>query len=184
MIGHGNDKAGKARAPLRQGHVEGSRCTRETRVRYPWAAFRADQPSAPPGSSAEAKIERMMADPETIYNWRRLDDRITTSGQPIELQLGSRDRCVAPVARREACTRTALPAGSTTHWSRAMSLPHAPAIPQRGGRRLLPPCRPQCCSAAPRVDAASQSPRPASADASRRVRVPVPARPRSPTRAD
>ena len=22
-----------------------------------------------------------MADPETIYNWRRLDDRITTSGQ-------------------------------------------------------------------------------------------------------
>src|SRR3984893_16969388 len=25
-----------------------------------------------------------MADPETIYNWRRLDDRITTSGQPTE----------------------------------------------------------------------------------------------------
>jgi protein tyrosine phosphatase (PTP) superfamily phosphohydrolase (DUF442 family) len=28
-----------------------------------------------------------MADPQTIYNWRRLDDRITTSGQPTEPQL-------------------------------------------------------------------------------------------------
>jgi uncharacterized protein (TIGR01244 family) len=28
-----------------------------------------------------------MADPEMIYNWRRLDDRITTSGQPTESQL-------------------------------------------------------------------------------------------------
>src|ERR1700739_3374784 len=28
-----------------------------------------------------------MGDPETIYNWRRLDDRITTSGQPTEQQL-------------------------------------------------------------------------------------------------
>jgi uncharacterized protein (TIGR01244 family) len=28
-----------------------------------------------------------MTDPETIYNWRRLDDRITTSGQPTEEQL-------------------------------------------------------------------------------------------------
>jgi protein tyrosine phosphatase (PTP) superfamily phosphohydrolase (DUF442 family) len=28
-----------------------------------------------------------MTDPETIYNWRRLDDRITTSGQPTEPQL-------------------------------------------------------------------------------------------------
>jgi protein tyrosine phosphatase (PTP) superfamily phosphohydrolase (DUF442 family) len=28
-----------------------------------------------------------MADPETIYHWRRLDDRITTSGQPTERQL-------------------------------------------------------------------------------------------------
>jgi len=27
-----------------------------------------------------------MADPEAIYNWRRLDDRITTSGQPTEKQ--------------------------------------------------------------------------------------------------
>ena len=29
-----------------------------------------------------------MVDPETIYNWHRLDDRITTSGQPTEQQLG------------------------------------------------------------------------------------------------
>jgi protein tyrosine phosphatase (PTP) superfamily phosphohydrolase (DUF442 family) len=28
-----------------------------------------------------------MADPDAIYNWRRLNDRITTSGQPTELQL-------------------------------------------------------------------------------------------------
>ena len=28
-----------------------------------------------------------MPDPEAIYNWRRLDDRITTSGQPTEPQL-------------------------------------------------------------------------------------------------
>lgn len=28
-----------------------------------------------------------MADPEYIYHWRRLDDRITTSGQPTEAQL-------------------------------------------------------------------------------------------------
>ena len=28
-----------------------------------------------------------MADPEAIYNWRRLDNRITTSGQPTEKQL-------------------------------------------------------------------------------------------------
>ena len=42
---------------------------------------------APISRSAEAKIERVMADPETIYNWRRLDDQITTSGQPTEPQL-------------------------------------------------------------------------------------------------
>jgi protein tyrosine phosphatase (PTP) superfamily phosphohydrolase (DUF442 family) len=28
-----------------------------------------------------------MADPEDIYNWHRLDDRVTTSGQPTETQL-------------------------------------------------------------------------------------------------
>ncbi len=31
--------------------------------------------------------EGFMADPETIHNWWRLDDRITTSGQPTEPQL-------------------------------------------------------------------------------------------------
>ena len=29
-----------------------------------------------------------MADPRSIYNWHRLDERITTSGQPTESQLG------------------------------------------------------------------------------------------------
>ena len=28
-----------------------------------------------------------MPDPETIYNWRQFDDRVTTSGQPTEQQL-------------------------------------------------------------------------------------------------
>src|SRR5580693_8396001 len=28
-----------------------------------------------------------MAEPEAIYNWQRLDNQITTSGQPTELQL-------------------------------------------------------------------------------------------------
>ncbi len=28
-----------------------------------------------------------MADPEAIHNWRRLDNRITTSGQPTEKRL-------------------------------------------------------------------------------------------------
>jgi len=32
-------------------------------------------------------LELPAADPETIYNWRRLDQRITTSGQPTEPQL-------------------------------------------------------------------------------------------------
>lgn len=30
-----------------------------------------------------------MSDPVEIYNWRRLDDRITTSGQPSEAQLAT-----------------------------------------------------------------------------------------------
>src|SRR3954471_14633339 len=34
-----------------------------------------------------AKQDIVMADPEGIYDWRRLDDRITTSGQPTEEQL-------------------------------------------------------------------------------------------------
>src|SRR5215813_5023690 len=54
---HGKDKAGAACAPIEQGHVQGSRCARETRLRHPWEAVRADQPGAPLGSSAEAKIQ-------------------------------------------------------------------------------------------------------------------------------
>jgi uncharacterized protein (TIGR01244 family) len=38
----------------------------------------------PKGTSEKRCI---MADPEAIYHWRRLDDRITTSGQPTEPQL-------------------------------------------------------------------------------------------------
>ena len=56
-------------------------------IRAPERTLQADQPTSPPGPTTEAKIERVMADPETIYNWRRLDDRITTSGQPTEPQL-------------------------------------------------------------------------------------------------
>lgn len=44
---------------------------------------KADRPSPP----AATETERMIADPEMIYNWRRLDDRVTTSGQPTEQQL-------------------------------------------------------------------------------------------------
>ena len=54
---HGFDIRGKLSAPIR---------------RVPRRA-----PSEKPKSS----------DPATIYNWRRLDDRITTSGQPTEQQL-------------------------------------------------------------------------------------------------
>jgi hypothetical protein len=32
-------------------------------------------------------LELLMANPETVYSWRRLDDRIKTSGQPAEQQL-------------------------------------------------------------------------------------------------
>ncbi len=30
-----------------------------------------------------------MADPDTIYHWRRLDERVTTSGQPSEAELAA-----------------------------------------------------------------------------------------------
>jgi protein tyrosine phosphatase (PTP) superfamily phosphohydrolase (DUF442 family) len=39
---------------------------------------------APP---EKPKNGRLMADPTSIYNWHRLGDRITTSGQPTEPQL-------------------------------------------------------------------------------------------------
>jgi len=37
--------------------------------------------------SSTSPLALGMADPESIYNWRRIDDRITTSGQPTEAQL-------------------------------------------------------------------------------------------------
>src|SRR6201987_698869 len=43
-------------------------------------------PGIVPGPRFTAK-RCLMADPEAIYNWRRLDNRITTSGQPTENQL-------------------------------------------------------------------------------------------------
>src|SRR5216683_6394911 len=40
-----------------------------------------------PRRAPQPKPQSSEADPETIYNWRRLDDRVTTSGQPTEQQL-------------------------------------------------------------------------------------------------
>ena len=39
------------------------------------------------GELNRSQVGAANADPETIYNWRRFDDRITTSGQPTEQQL-------------------------------------------------------------------------------------------------
>jgi protein tyrosine phosphatase (PTP) superfamily phosphohydrolase (DUF442 family) len=39
------------------------------------------------GPASPPKPEAAATDPEAIYNWRRLDDRVTTSGQPTEPQL-------------------------------------------------------------------------------------------------
>ena len=60
---------------------------------------------------------RVMADPETIYNWHRLDDRITTSGQPTEPQLADIQalgvRHLACIAMRRPCRmRRPVSAGS------------------------------------------------------------------------
>jgi protein tyrosine phosphatase (PTP) superfamily phosphohydrolase (DUF442 family) len=40
-----------------------------------------------PGRTPQPKAEAAATAPEGIYNWRRLDERITTSGQPTEPQL-------------------------------------------------------------------------------------------------
>ena len=40
-----------------------------------------------PGKQPHSRHSDDMADPEAIYHWRRLDDRVTTSGQPTESQL-------------------------------------------------------------------------------------------------
>jgi protein tyrosine phosphatase (PTP) superfamily phosphohydrolase (DUF442 family) len=47
-----------------------------------------------------------MSDPDDIYNWRRLDGRITTSGQPSEAQL----RCL-----RDLGVRSVINLGLHTH---------------------------------------------------------------------
>src|SRR5216110_2680195 len=39
------------------------------------------------GERSTLRASHIMSRPETIYHWRRLDDRITTSGQPTEPQL-------------------------------------------------------------------------------------------------
>ncbi len=39
------------------------------------------------GAASQPKSAAAATDPETIYNWRRLDARVTTSGQPTEPQL-------------------------------------------------------------------------------------------------
>ena len=47
----------------------------------------------------------LMADPEGIYNWHRLDGRITTSGQPTRMLISRLIRCtVMPVAAQVAST--------------------------------------------------------------------------------
>jgi hypothetical protein len=37
--------------------------------------------------ASQTEYVPVMVDPESIYHWHRLDDRITTSGQPSETQL-------------------------------------------------------------------------------------------------
>jgi hypothetical protein len=50
-----------------------------------------------------------MVDPEMIYNWRRLDDRITTSGRPTEQQ---RADSPAKQPRRTPCAQSKAPVGT------------------------------------------------------------------------
>jgi protein tyrosine phosphatase (PTP) superfamily phosphohydrolase (DUF442 family) len=69
-----------------------------------------------------------MADPEDIYNWRRLDDRITTSGQPTEEQLtGIRDIGVAHVVNLALHTHEkALPDEAGSVRTLGMTYTHIP----------------------------------------------------------
>ena len=46
-----------------------------------------------------------MTDPEGIFNWRRLDDRITTSGQPTETQLADIHALVSATSSISPSTR-------------------------------------------------------------------------------
>jgi hypothetical protein len=58
-----------------------------------------------------------MADPEAIYNWQRLDNRMTTSGQPTEKQLAD----IHPFVVGEGAAPRGVPlsrsSGTNTHWS-------------------------------------------------------------------
>ena len=47
-----------------------------------------------------------MVDPEAIYNWQRLDNRITTSGQPTEKQLADIHALGVRDIVNLGCTRT------------------------------------------------------------------------------
>ena len=69
-----------------------------------------------------------MADPETIYNWRRLDDRITTSGQPTEQQLADiRALGVRHIINRGLHTHAkALPAEAASVSRLGMTYIHIP----------------------------------------------------------
>jgi uncharacterized protein (TIGR01244 family) len=69
-----------------------------------------------------------MADPETIYNWRRLTDRITTSGQPTEPQLADIQALgVAHVVNLALHTHEkALPDEAGTVRSLGMTYTHIP----------------------------------------------------------
>lgn len=69
-----------------------------------------------------------MADPEDIYNWRRLDDRITTSGQPTETQLADiRDLGVAHIVNLALHTHEkALPDEAGSVRSLEMTYTHMP----------------------------------------------------------
>lgn len=69
-----------------------------------------------------------MVDPEDIYNWYRLDDRITTSGQPTEEQLaGIRDIGVQHVVNLALHTHEkALPDEAASVRALGMTYTHIP----------------------------------------------------------
>jgi uncharacterized protein (TIGR01244 family) len=69
-----------------------------------------------------------MGDPDEIYNWRRLDDRLTTSGQPTEAQLRSiRDLGVRSVINLGLHTHEkALPDEAKTVSELGMTYVHIP----------------------------------------------------------
>jgi protein tyrosine phosphatase (PTP) superfamily phosphohydrolase (DUF442 family) len=69
-----------------------------------------------------------MTDPEGIYNWLRLDERITTSGQPTENQLTTiRDLGVRHVINLALHTHEkALPDETSSVWQLGMSYIHIP----------------------------------------------------------